>query len=46
MIYFHNQKLKFYKNNPQNPQIQINNATKFIEKEIKPNNGSVNFGLV
>ena len=40
------QKLKFYKNNPQNPQIQINNATKFIEKEIKPNNGSVNFGLV
>jgi hypothetical protein len=39
-------KLKFYKNNPENPQFQINNATNFIEKEIKPNNGSVNFGLV
>ena len=39
-------KLMFYKNNPEDPQMQINNATKFIEKEIKPNNGSVNFGLV
>jgi len=39
-------KLKFFKSNPQDPQFQINNVTKFIEKEIKPNKDSVNFGLV
>jgi WD40 repeat protein len=39
------QKLKFFKNNPENSQLKINNATKFIEKEIKPNRGSVNFGF-
>ena len=35
--------LKFFKSNPQNPQLQINNANKFIEKEIK---SPVNLGFV
>jgi hypothetical protein len=36
-------KLKFYKNNPENPQLKIDNATKFIETEILSN--KVNFGF-
>jgi WD40 repeat protein len=40
------QKLKFYKNNPRDPQFQINNATKFIKNQIKPNKNNVNFGLI